>query len=119
MPFKHKASLRYHIGKMKLRMTNRLDYEAGLHRRRSLSLWITRKRCRAGRRRSWRHAVESRAIPIWHSITRLPLGLVLDRVCDRRRALFRRSWSWKSPWSWRKLHLVLDAGSGGIVAHVM
>lgn len=41
MPFKHKASLRYHIGKMKLRMTNRLDYEAGLHRRRSLSLWIT------------------------------------------------------------------------------
>jgi hypothetical protein len=41
MPHKHNASRRHHIGKMKFRVTNWAEYEAGLRRRGSLTLWIT------------------------------------------------------------------------------
>ena len=41
MPYKHNADRRHHIGKMKFRVTNWRDYEAGLRRRGSLTLWIT------------------------------------------------------------------------------
>ncbi|MCA0340803.1 MAG: IS5 family transposase [Proteobacteria bacterium] len=41
MPFKHNASRRHYIGKMKFRVTNWAEYEAGLRRRGSLTLWIT------------------------------------------------------------------------------
>jgi hypothetical protein len=41
MPFKHNASRRNHIGKMKFKVTNWREYEAGLRRRGSLTLWIT------------------------------------------------------------------------------
>ena len=41
MPFKHNAARRHRIGKMKVRVTNWLEYEAGLRRRGSLTVWIT------------------------------------------------------------------------------
>jgi hypothetical protein len=41
MPFKHNAARRHHIGKMKFKLTNWAEYEAGLCRRGSLRLWIT------------------------------------------------------------------------------
>ncbi len=41
MPFKHNASRRHRIGKMKFKVTNWAEYEAGLRRRGSLTLWIS------------------------------------------------------------------------------
>jgi hypothetical protein len=41
MPFKHNVSRRHRIGKMKFKLTNWPEYEAGLRRRGSLTLWIT------------------------------------------------------------------------------
>lgn len=41
MHFKHNASRRHRIGKMKFKVTNWPDYEAGLRRRGSLTLWMT------------------------------------------------------------------------------
>ena len=41
MPFKHNVSRRRRIGKMKFKLTNWAEYEAGLRRRGSLTLWIT------------------------------------------------------------------------------
>lgn len=41
MPFKHHASRRHRIGEMKFKVTNWLEYEAGLRRRGSLALWMT------------------------------------------------------------------------------
>jgi Transposase DDE domain len=41
MPFKHNAARRHHIGKMKFKVTNWAEYEAGLRRRGSLTLWMT------------------------------------------------------------------------------
>ena len=41
MPFKHNSAHRHRIGKMKFKATNWAEYEAGLRRRGSLTLWIT------------------------------------------------------------------------------
>jgi transposase len=41
MPHKHNAARRHYIGKMKFKVTNWAEYEAGLRRRGSLTLWIT------------------------------------------------------------------------------
>ena len=41
MPHKHNASRRHHIGKMKFKVTNWQEYETGLRRRGSMTLWIT------------------------------------------------------------------------------
>lgn len=41
MPFKHNATRRHRIRKMKLKVTNWPEYEAGLRRRGSLTLWMT------------------------------------------------------------------------------
>ena len=41
MPHKHNAARRHHIGKMKFKVTNWAEYETGLRRRGSLTLWIT------------------------------------------------------------------------------
>ncbi|WP_192360797.1 IS5 family transposase, partial [Mesorhizobium mediterraneum] len=40
MPFKHNATRRHRIPKMKYKVTNWPDYEAGLRRRGSLTLWM-------------------------------------------------------------------------------
>jgi hypothetical protein len=41
MPFKHNATRRHRIPKMKFKVTNWPEYEAGLRRRGSLTLWVT------------------------------------------------------------------------------
>src|SRR5450631_1129398 len=41
MPYKHNAERRHHISKMRFHVTNWAEYEAGLRRRGSLSLWVT------------------------------------------------------------------------------
>ncbi|OCP19801.1 MULTISPECIES: IS5 family transposase [unclassified Ensifer] len=41
MPFKHDAARRHRIGRMKFKVTNWPEYEAGLRRRGSLTLWLT------------------------------------------------------------------------------
>jgi IS5 family transposase len=41
MQHKHNASRRHHIGKMKFKVTNWAEYEAGLRRRGSMTLWVT------------------------------------------------------------------------------
>jgi hypothetical protein len=41
MPHKHNTARPHHIGKMKFKVTNWAEYEAGLRRRGSLTLWIT------------------------------------------------------------------------------
>ncbi|WP_200931496.1 transposase, partial [Rhizobium rhizogenes] len=41
MPHKHNAARRHHIGKMKFKVTNWAEYEAGPRRRGSLTLWVT------------------------------------------------------------------------------
>lgn len=41
MPFKHNAARRHRIGKMKYKVTDWLEYEAGLRRRGSQTLWVT------------------------------------------------------------------------------
>lgn len=41
MPHKHNAARRHHIGKMKFKVANWAEYETGLRRRGSLTLWIT------------------------------------------------------------------------------
>jgi hypothetical protein len=42
MPNKHNAERRHHIPKMKFRVRNWAQYDAGLRRRGSLTLWVTR-----------------------------------------------------------------------------
>ena len=41
MPNKHNSSRRHHIPKMKFQVKNWADYDAGLRRRGSLTLWVT------------------------------------------------------------------------------
>lgn len=41
MPFKHNACRRHHIGKMKFKVRNWAEHEAGLRQRGSLTLWMT------------------------------------------------------------------------------
>jgi len=55
MPYIHKSDHRHHIGKMKFKVTNWADYEAGLRRRGNLTLGITPEavaRWRAPRRKT-------------------------------------------------------------------
>ena len=76
MPFKHNASRRHHIKTMKFRVSNWREYEAGLRRRGSLTLWVTpealskwqapRRKTRGGQHRYSDLAIE----------TALTLGLV-------------------------------------------
>jgi hypothetical protein len=85
MPFKHNACRRDRIGKMKFKVMNWSEYEAGLCRRGSLTLWLTpealaswqapKRRTRGGQHRYSDLAIE----------TVLTLGLVFGCVCARRK----------------------------------
>jgi hypothetical protein len=69
MPHKYNTARRHHIAKMKFRVTNWPDYEAGLRRRGSLTLWVTpealagwgapRRRTRGGQPRYSDLAIET------------------------------------------------------------
>jgi transposase len=85
MPHKHNSARRHHIGKMKFRVTNWREYEAGLRRRGSLTLWVTpkalagwaapRRKTRGGQSRYSNLAIE----------TALTLGMVFGlrlRQCE-------------------------------------
>ena len=41
MPNKHNADRRHHIAKMKMKVTNWSEYNTGLRRRGSMTLWVT------------------------------------------------------------------------------
>lgn len=79
MPFKFNSACRHHIEKMKFRVTNWPEYEAGLRRRGSLTLWLTPdalSRWQAPRRKTGggQHRYSDLAIE-----TTLTLGLVFGR----------------------------------------
>jgi hypothetical protein len=69
MPFKHNAARHHRIGKMKFKVTNWREYEAGLRQRGSLTLWVMpetlagwhapRRRIRGGQRRYSDLAIET------------------------------------------------------------
>ena len=69
MPHKHNSSKRHHIGKMKFKITNWREYEAGLRRRGSLTFLMTvealagwhaaRRRTRGGQARYSDLAIET------------------------------------------------------------
>jgi hypothetical protein len=68
MPFKHNSARRHRIEKMNFRVTNWPEYEAGLRRRGSLTLWAdTRMPCPRGKHQDARPGAASTAIPIWRS----------------------------------------------------
>jgi hypothetical protein len=90
MPFKHNSSRRHHIETMKFRVANWREYEAGLRRRGSLTLWLTpealsawqapRRKTRGGQHRYSDLAIE----------TALALGLVSACGCARPKACWKR-----------------------------
>jgi hypothetical protein len=73
MPFKHNGTRRHHIGKMRFKVTNWPEYEAGLRRRGSLTLWLTpkalvswqapRRKTRGGQPRYSDQAIETTLTP--------------------------------------------------------
>ena len=65
VPHKHSAPRRHRIGKMKFMVTNWPDYEEGLRRRGSLTLWLTPEAVGCGFLHDAPHAVANPDIPIW------------------------------------------------------
>ena len=117
MPFKHNASRRHHIKTMKFRVSNWREYEAGLRRRGSLTLWVTpealskwqapRRKTRGGQHRYSDLAIETaltlglvfglrlrQAEGLLESVLQL-MGLALA-VPDHT-TLSRRARTWQSP----------------------
>ena len=117
MPFKHNTRRRHHIEKMKFRVTNWPDYEAGLRHRGSLTLWVTpealsrwqapRRKTRGGQHRYCDLAIETtltlglvfglrlrQAEGLLESVLQL-MGLALA-VPDHT-TLSRRARTWQSP----------------------
>ena len=76
MPHKHNAARRHRICKMKFKVTNWREYEAGLRRRGSLTLWLTpealagwaapRRTTRGGQPRYSDLAIEH--LDAWHGV---------------------------------------------------
>ncbi|SJM32466.1 hypothetical protein BQ8482_290061 [Mesorhizobium delmotii] len=67
MPFKHNSGRRHRIGKTKFKVRNWPEYEEGLRRRGSLTLWVTSEalsKRQAPRRKTLAASI---AIPIWRS----------------------------------------------------
>lgn len=74
MPFKHNSSRRHHISKMKFKVTNWSEYEAGLRQCGSLTLWMTPQTLS-----SWqapKRTTRGGQARYWRSRTALTLGLV-------------------------------------------
>lgn len=103
--FKHNAARRHRIGKVKFKIANRVEYEAGLRRRGSLTLWMTAKALS-----SWRapQGTTCGGQPRYSDLateTALTLGSVLnlmgldiavpDHTTKSRRARTWRSVDWR------------------------
>lgn len=95
MPFKHNTSRRHHTEKTKFRVTNWPEYEAGLRRRGSLTLWLTpdalhrwqapRRKTRGGQHRYSDLAIE----------TTLTLGLVFGLRLRQAEGLLESVRRWR------------------------
>lgn len=117
MPFKHNSSRRHRIGKMKFKVTNWPEYEAGLRERGSLTLWLTpealvgwaapRRKTRGGQPRYSDLAIETtltlglvfglrlrQAEGLLGSLLQL-MGLAL--AIPDHTTLSRRAQTWRSP----------------------
>lgn len=137
MPFKHNSARRHRIEKMKFRVANWPEYEAGLRRRGSLTLWLTpdalsgwqapRRKTRGGQHRYSDLAIETaltlglvfglrlrQVEGLLESVLQL-MGLALA-VPDHT-TLSRRARTWRSPKEWRDhqglptgaLHVLIDS----------
>jgi hypothetical protein len=137
MPHRHNAGRRHHIGKMNFGVTNWPEYEAGLRRRGSLTLWLTpdalsgwqapRRKTRGGQHRYSDLAIETtltlalvfglrlrQAEGLLESVLQL-MGLALA-VPDHT-TLSRRARTWQSPGTWHDrqippgapLHVLVDS----------
>lgn len=115
MPHKHNACRRHHIGKMKFKVTNWAEYEAGLRRRGSMTLWITpaalagwaapRRKTRGGQPRYYDLAIETTLMlgMVFGLRLRQSEGLlssvldmmVLDLPAPDHTTLSRRARTWK------------------------
>ena len=100
MPFKHHAARRHRIGKMKFKVANWADYEAGLRRRGSLTLWMT-----AETMSSWQAAKRTTrgGQPRYSDLaieTALTVGLVFGLRLRQTEGLLThrclRGWDWVS-----------------------
>jgi hypothetical protein len=143
MPFKHNAACPHRIGKMKFKVMNWPEYEAGLRRRGSLTVWLTaealscwaapRRKTRGGQPRYSDLAIETtltlglvfglrlrQAEGLLESVLQL-MGLALA-VPDHT-TLSRRARTWQSPNESRDrpglpagpLHILVD--STGLQVH--
>jgi len=117
MPHKHNAARRHHIGKIKFKVTNWAEYEAGLRRRGSLTLWITpealdswaasRRKTRGGQPRYSDLAIETTLMlgMVFGLRLRQSEGLLssvldmmgLDLPVPDHTTLSRRARTWKPP----------------------
>jgi len=130
MPFKHNSVRRHRIGKMKFKVTNWPEYEAGLRRRGSLTLWLApevlgcwaapRRTTRGGQPRYFDLAIETaltlglvfglrlrQVEGFLESILQL-MGLALS-VPDHT-TLSRRARTWQSPDKQQDPQVPLDGG---------
>lgn len=111
MPFKHNAARRHRIKKMKFKVTNWRDYEAGLRQRGSLTFWMTPdaldRDTRGGQRRYSDFAIETALTLgcIFHLLLRQIEGFlrsVLDLLglqlpVPDHTTLSRRAQKWERP----------------------
>src|SRR5208337_3908047 len=137
MPNKHNAERRHHIPKMKFRVRNWAQYDAGLRRRGSLTLWVTHevmagwraapRSTRGGQANYSDLAIETGLMLrlAFHLPLRLPEGpvhLLIDStglkvfgagewLQEKHGARARRTW--------RKLHLAEDANTGTVMASIL
>src|ERR1700682_1437204 len=117
MPHKHNAERRHHIPKMQFKVTNWAEYEAGLRRRGSLTLWgcelAVPDHTTVSRRAIKLPSIARAALPEG------PLHVVIDstglKVYGAGEWLAEQR-SRRAPRQYRKLHLAVDANSGEIVA---
>jgi hypothetical protein len=108
VPNKHNAKRRQHIPKMKFKVTNWAEYDAGLWRRGSLTLWVTDE-AMAG----WRTAGGQSS----YSDLAIETGLMLRLAfhCPSRRAMMMASISKGCRLPDGPLHLLTDStGTGSL-----
>ena len=104
MPHKKNANGRHHIPKMRHAVTNWAEYEGGLRRRGSVTLWIN-----------------DEAIAVWAATRRAtPGGQAAYSDSTGLKVYGAGQWQTEKHGrlrrTWRKLHLGVDALNGQIVA---
>lgn len=115
MPHKHNAARRHYLGKTKFKVTNWAEYQAGLRRRGSLTLWITpealagwaapRRKTRGGQPLYSDLAIERTLMLAWYSdcvyarargfLNSVLKMMALDLAVPGHTTLSRRARTWK------------------------